>query len=86
MRTNRFGAIEIVSGAAGRVVDQDSGGVVPLWPCQCGGKYRLGFSQSGERGKPMLVHTLPHCARYQAVQDTDQAVAFSRENREALTS
>lgn len=77
---SQFGEIEMVSGDAGELVADDRG-VVPRWPCQCGGRYCLGFN---ERREPSLVHTLPYCARYVAVEDTDQAVVFSRQNREAI--
>lgn len=73
--------IEVVDNAAGTVTDE-AGRVVPRWPCQCGGRYAIGF----RKGEAMCVHTLPFCDRYRGVVTADDAVKFSRANREALES
>ena len=54
-------------------------GISPQWPCKCGGSYALGYRDNA----PVLTHTLPYCARYLAVSDTEEAVRFSAENRAA---
>lgn len=70
---------EMLTGDSHELVDE-SGAVVPHLRCQCGGTYALGYVE----GAACLDHSLPFCDRYRAVRDTDQAVAFSKENREAL--
>ena len=56
--------------------------ITPWWPCQCGGKYALGFLD----GKPTVQHTVPTCPRYDALDTDGSVVRFSKENRKALTS
>lgn len=46
--------------------------------CRCGGRYSLEYD---DEQHPQLSHSVPVCARYEAVQSSDDAVRYSEENR-----
>lgn len=59
--------------AVGETVALDlSGGI----PCHsCGLRFYMG---EAEDGTPVVLHAVPHCAAFDAIEDTDDAVALSR--------
>ena len=54
--------------------------VAPPAPCVCGGKYQLGY----QIGAPMLWHSWPTCADFDAIDTLEDAAAFSQRCRNAL--
>lgn len=56
----------------------DAERALPWGKCLCGGRYCL---YADEKNRPHLVHTLPWCERFEKVEDTDQAIAYSQANR-----
>jgi hypothetical protein len=46
--------------------------------CLCGGHYVLYVD---DQDRPLLAHSLPYCERYEAIEDTEQAIKFSQANQ-----
>lgn len=46
--------------------------------CKCGGSFYMGFDQNDD---PYVIHTVPHCAEYEALESCDDAADFCRNNR-----
>lgn len=71
--------------AAFRERPRDANGV-PLdgWNrCRCGGRYTLDERRDGT---PIVLHNVPTCARYDAVESDEDAIRFSEQNRAACLS
>lgn len=49
----------------------------PLAPCLCGGRYSIHY----KNGTPILIHTSPHCERFERIETVQEAIDFSQANR-----